>query len=48
METAEETKFVDWAYNLTTTDVINYVMLTVFVTYIIILVIRTFRNKASA
>jgi len=44
----QEKNFGEWLNNLTVTDVMNTLMLTVFTIFILILVVRTFRNKPSA
>jgi len=47
MEEKDQT-FTEWFNSLTVTDVVNNFILIIFVLFIIILVIRTFRNKPSA
>lgn len=48
MEDKEPTKFVDWMNTLTLANAINILLIAAFTVAIIILVVRTFRNKSSA
>lgn len=44
----KDSKFVDWINSMTMTQAINSLILTAFILIILILVVRTFRNKPSA
>ncbi len=43
-----ETNFMEWVNNLTLSDVVNQISLILFTAFIIVLVVRAFRNKPSA
>lgn len=44
----QETNFMEWLNNLTLTDVVNQLSLITFTLFIVIMVVRAFRNKPSA
>lgn len=47
MEEQESNQFVEWVNTLTTTDVANILLMITFTLFIVILVVRAFRNKPT-
>ena len=43
-----ETNFVEWFNTLSLSDVVNQLSLIIFTVFIIVLVVRAFKNKPSA
>ena len=43
-----ETNFVEWFNALSLSDVVNQLSLIIFTVFIIVLVVRAFKNKPSA